>query len=693
MTTFDRDDIPANPSTAESLDHIAARAMARRSFLKGGLGASAALFLGAGSAFAQNRAATAGQAAGATVATSNGTLGFTQIPMSTADTITVPQGYSWAVINRWGDPLFSDSPRFAGDAGDGGEAQARQIGYNHDGMHFFPIDTADGIDGSSVEGLLVTNHEYVTPEYFYPKGVQPGGDNWNLDWIRKSQHAQGASVVHIKLADGKWRAVLDSPFNRSINATTPMQLVGAAAGHPLARTHADPSGRHVLGTFGNCGNGYTLWNTYLTCEENFTDYFGIGDRQEDQADYPDDEYRAGLQRYKGGTKSAAGDYRWDTHDTRFDWTEEPNEFNRHGWIVEIDPFDPHSAPKKLTALGRFKHENAALTLAADGRVVVYMGDDQRSEYLYKFVSDGKYEAGNDRMNRLLLHTGTLYVARFDAEAATDAGAGKGEWVPLRLDTPTPGGKRLGDLFGDDMGRLLIHTRQAADVVGATPMDRPEWVAVHPATGEAYVTLTNNSHRGSGKPRWPDGLDHPGPDAPNPRAENQYGHIVRWRDSLGDAAARTFEWDIFVLAGNPVIHAGEDPRSGTPNVTTENTFNSPDGLAFDRQGRLWVQTDGNHSNQGAYEGQGNNQMLVADPQSGELRRFLTGPKGCEVTGITWTPDQRYLFVNIQHPGEGPSVAEAQAQPLAVSTWPDGEQASRPRPATVVIWKDDMGIVGS
>lgn len=697
MQAFDHDDIPSNPSAAEPLDRIAARAMARRSFLKGGLGAGAAIFLGATHGLARGQqaggAAVDGPAGAGSATFAPRPLSFSAVPMSTADTVTVPQGYSWAVINRWGDPLFPDSPKFAGDASDNGDAQARQVGYNHDGMHFFPVDTTNSLDGGSVEGLLVTNHEYITPDYFFPKGVHPAGEGWNLAWIRKGQHAQGASVVHIRLVDGKWETVLDSPFNRSINANTPMQLVGPSAGHEMVRTHADPAGRHVLGTFGNCGNGYTLWNTYLTCEENFTNYFGIGAQSEDDAQYPDEAYRAHMLRYKGGSKTADDEDRWDTHDARFNWTEEPNECNRFGWIVEIDPFDPHSTPKKLTALGRFKHENAAMTLAADNRVVVYMGDDQRSEYLYKFVSDGRYEPGNDRRNRLLLHEGTLHVARFEAGEAVGSGAGKGAWVPLSLESRTVDGKRLGDLFDNDMGKLLIQTRQAADAVGATPMDRPEWVSVHPASGEVYVTLTNNSHRGTDKSRWPGGPNHPGPDAANPRAENQYGQIVRWREAQADAAATAFEWDIFVLAGNPVVHGEDDPRRGSANVTRDNTFNSPDGLAFDRQGRLWIQTDGNYSNKGAYEGQGNNQMLVADPQTGELRRFMTGPKGCEVTGITWTPDQRYLFVNIQHPGDGPGLEEAQAQPLSVSRWPDGDTATRPRPATVVIWKDDMGVVGS
>lgn len=679
MKTFDPDDIPANPSTAESLDRMLARLGGRRRFLKGGLGLGAVGFLGGLLPAAQ---ALASSASGRHPAT----LGFKAVPMSTADAVVVPEGYAHAVLNRWGDPLAAGAPAFKGDASDDGAAQAAQVGYNHDGLHFFPIDGKDGVTGSSAEGLLVTNHEYVTPHYFFPKGVQPGGTGWNLDWIRKAQHAQGVSVVHIRLDDqGQWRRVADSPYNRMIHANTPIRMTGPAAGHALLRTQADPEGTRVLGTFGNCGNGWTPWNTYLTCEENFTDYFGTGGRDAGQGDYPDEAYRRHMQRYKGGGKTADPEYAWDTHDARFDWTREPNEYNRHGWIVEIDPFDPSAPPRKLTALGRFKHENAALTLAEDGRVVVYMGDDQRSEYIYKFVSEGTYRPGAAG-NRTLLERGTLYAARFDAD-------GKGVWIPLTLDTPDTDGRRLGERFDESLGELLIRTRQAADAVGATPMDRPEWIAVHPRTGEAYATLTNNTDRGSGKARWPDGPKHPGADAANPRDKNIYGHIVRWREAGRDPRGTAFEWDIFALAGNPTRYADGDPRRGSANISADNTFNSPDGLGFDAQGRLWVLTDGNYKNGGDYEGQGNNQMLVADPVSGELRRFLTGPKGCEVTGITWTPDQRFVFVNIQHPGEGPDLDQAQAEPLSVSTWPDGPHATRPRPATVVIWKKDGGVVGS
>lgn len=709
MSTIDLDDIASNPSSVPHFNTIVDRAVSRRGFLKRGLGAGAVGFFGTTLAACGSHSDDGpiverdpGTGAGGVEPPAQAPkLGFEAVPISTADTIVVPPGYRSAVINRWGDPLFLNAPAMKGDASDGGAAQALQIGYNHDGFHFFPIDATDSLNGSSIEGLMVTNHEYITPHYFFPDGVAPSANpadfpaRWNEDWVRKSQHAQGVSVIHIRLdaASGAWEPVLDSPFNRSINGNTLMQLVGPAAGHRLARTNADPTGRAVYGTFGNCGNGYTLWNTYLTCEENFTDYFGVGTQDAENVDYPDREYRAHMERYKGASKTSSSSYKWDTHDRRFDWSVEPHEYNRFGWIVEIDPFDPNSTPKKLTALGRFKHENAAIALADDKRVVVYMGDDQVSEYVYKFVSDGRYDPDTPALNRLLLDRGTLYVARFRDGGASGAMMGTGEWVPLTLDTPALGGGTLGDLFNHDMGELLIKTRQAADAVGATPMDRPEWVAVHPTTRDVYVTMTNNGSRGSGRERYPGGPLHPGADAANPREGNLYGQILRWREADGDPARLAFEWDIFVLAGNPTVHPAGDLRAGSDNVTAENTFNSPDGLGFDRDGRLWIQTDGNFSNSGQYANQGNNQMLVADPETKEIRRFLVGPKGCEVTGITWTPDQRYLFVNIQHPGEGASVADSQADPTAISTWPDGASASRPRPATVVIWKEDGGVVGA
>jgi len=388
-----------------------------------------------------------------------------------------------------------------------------------------------------------------------------------------------------------------------------------------------------------------------------------------------------MKRY--GISPLESSYRWEAHDERFDYVKEPNESNRMGWIVELDPFDPGAPPRKRTALGRFKHENAALTLAKDSRAVVYMGDDQANDYLYKFVSDDRYSPRVPGRNRHLLESGTLYVAKFSAGAATGDMMGEGEWIPLTLDTSTADGGRLGDRFAD-MGALLVDTRLAADAVGATKMDRPEWVAVHPTTGEGYCTLTNNSGRKV-------------PDEANPRAANVYGQIVRWREADGDAGATRFEWDLFVLAGNPLAHPPGDLQAGSANIDDSNTFNSPDGLAFDADGRLWIQTDGNFSNAGPYQGQGNNQMLVADPSTREIRRFLVGPSGCEITGITFTPDQKYVFVNVQHPGEygnhpnKPEV-EPDVDPLAFSKWPEAE-GGRPRSATVVVWREDGGKVGT
>lgn len=698
MSDFDWDNIPANRTKTTPFHELVEAAQSRRGFLKTGLGLGAIGFLGLGLAACGGSSSSDGwvaDQAGLPEFNPEEIKAFAGLEANTLDTVTVPEGYRHAVINRWGDKLHVSSPEFRGDASEDARAQLQQIGYNHDGLHFFPIDGKDSISGSSTEGLLVTNHEYITPHFFFPQGIVPGGEGWNADWVRKSQHAQGASVVHVRLNDqGLWEPVLDSKYNRSVNGNTLMELVGPAAGNASVRTNKDPEGRYVYGTFGNCGNGYTYWNTYLTCEENFTDYFGIGTKKSAEVDYKPyltDKQIEAFKRYKGSSKTSSSSYRWDTHDERFDWTVEPNEVNRFGWVVEIDPFDPTSKPKKLTALGRFKHENAAITLAPDNRVVVYMGDDQRSEYIYKFVSSGKYQPNNDAANRSLLHEGTLYVAVFSDNEATDGSfMGSGKWVPLVLSTPTVDGGRLSDLFSD-MGELLVHTRQAADAVGATPMDRPEWVAVHPHTKEVFVTLTNNSERGGGKERYPGGPKHPNAYGPNPRNKNAYGQIVRWREAGSDAAAETFEWDVFVLAGNPNVH--DDIHAGTDNIDKRNTFNSPDGLAVDPRGLLWIQTDGNYSNSGAYEGQGNNSMLVADPESKVIRRFMVGPKGCEVTGITWTPDMKYIFINIQHPGEGQSVSDAQAKPTAVSTWPEGPAAQRPRPATVVIWREDGGVVGT
>ncbi len=675
MSIKDLDDIPSNLSNNEHFQQVIDRVAARRGFLKAGMGLGAAAFLAPMLSACGGSSSGDGTDDGDPVAS---LLGFSAIGTSTSDAIVVPAGYTATVIARWGDALFADSPAWQPDASNSADDQARQIGDNHDGMHFFAID------GSTSEGLLVMNHEYTNYEYLFGAGYT---SNWSLEKARKAQHAHGISVIHLrKDSAGQWQIVLDSSFNRRLHLNSPMQLTGPAAGDALLKTSADDTGTQVLGTANNCANGWTPWGTYLTCEENFNGYFGS---VADEANGSDG--RSPMQQRYGYAAGGFG-YRWHEVDNRFDYSVEPNEGNRFGWIVEIDPFDPTSTPKKRTALGRFKHENAALSIAANGKVVVYMGDDERFDYIYKFVSDGTYVAGDSANNADLLDAGKLYVARFGDGTASGDAAGTGEWILL---DKSANATLAADSSFASQAEVLIHARAAADLVGATMMDRPEWIAVHPDSGEVYCTLTNNSRRTGSQV-----------DDANPRASNNWGQIVRWRESGGDATATTFEWDLFLLAGNPIAFPDRsDARSGSSNITADNTFNSPDGLGFDGDGRLWIETDGNFSNTGNYEGQGNNQVLAADPTTGEVRRFLTGPSGCEITGLTFSPDSTAMFVNVQHPGEVGNHPNAPtppagtdindyiaANPLAFSQWPEAS-GGRPRSATVIITKDDGGVIGS
>ncbi|MBD8576225.1 PhoX family phosphatase [Pseudomonas syringae] len=616
--------------------------LTRRRFIGAGALCGAALFLG-GDLLSRTALATGVSEANRTL------LGFDGIATATADSVSLPPGYRASVLISWGQPLQADGPAFDPSGNGSAEAQEVQFGDNNDGMSLFPMP------GHPDRALLAINNEYTNYRYLYAHGQAPQ----SLEEVRKALAAEGVSVIEIARQNGQWQFVQGSRFNRRIHGNTPITLSGPAAGHDWLKTAADSSGRHALGTFQNCANGKTPWGTYLTCEENFTDCFGSSD--------PQQAFDAGLKRY--GVAAASKEIGWHPFDARFDVAKTPNEVNRHGWVVEIDPFDPESTPVKRTALGRFKHENAALAQTKGGRAVVYMGDDERGEFIYKFISRDKIDTANPKANRDLLDHGTLYVAQFDGgDNNPDRPKGQGRWVEL-----THGKNGLDAAAGfDNQAEVLIHARLAASVVKATRMDRPEWIVVSPKDGQVYCTLTNNIKRGD------DGQPVGGP---NPRAKNQYGQILRWRETDDNASAMSFEWDLFVVAGNPVVHPGT-PQAGSANINAANLFNSPDGLSFDAAGRLWIQTDGDSSNKGDFAGMGNNQMLCADPHSGEIRRFMVGPVGCEVTGISFAPDYKTMFVGLQHPGENGG-----------STFPEHLPGGKPRSSVMVITREDGGVIGA
>jgi len=630
FATMEDSNRSSNPSIHQVSDP------ARRVLLRAGLGSLASGFL-------------APLAGCATTGGDGPLLGFRSVPISTADAVSVPEGYTVQVLAPWGEPagLSGENPAFKWDAANSAAEQEVQMGMHHDGIHYFA-------QNGSTAGLLVMNHEYVDEGLLFPDGFA----NWSREKVRKSQAAHGVSVIEIQFKDGRWEIVKPSPWARRITANTPCSVGGPAAGHALLRTAADPTGRRVLGTINNCGSGLTPWGSYLTCEENFINYFKGPDE-------PDAH-----QRRWGLRKGDPAGYRWHEHDERFDAGKHPNEPNRFGWVVEIDPFNPSHAPVKRTALGRAAHEGATVAVTRDRRAVINMGEDARFEYIYKFVTRDAIKPGGFRENAELLDHGTLYVARFDAD-------GRGRWLPL---LHGQGPLTAANGFAD-AGDVLVKARQASDLLGATKMDRPEWTAVDPKERWVYCTLTNNSSRGAER--------QPGVDAANPRANNTMGHIIRWQDD-GDFDGTDFRWNHFVLAGDPA-----NERADAKGNVKGDAFACPDGLWVDGRGVLWIECDMSTSNMGRgdLKNLGNNALLAADPRSGEIRRFLVGPAGCEITGATGTPDGRTLFINIQHPGETPSERNDPKEPRKVSNWPDFNPQGRPRSATVVIRKKDGGVIGT
>ncbi|MEL7098617.1 MAG: PhoX family phosphatase [Pseudomonadota bacterium] len=623
LSADDWDEINFPRPEETEFDRVVEAAISRRGFLGG------TLAFGSGAAVMGASMLPKGAEAAQT-----SRFAFDALPIQTDFTVHVPEGYEWDVLVRWGDPLFGDAPAFDPATGHPSAGADRVFGENTDGMELFHIDGRD---------VLVVNSEYANRRTNLPAAQD--GVPASLDDVRLFQQIQGVSVMELSQEGGAWSVVVDSPLNRRITHLTPAVIDGPAAGHDLLKTAEDPTGTASLGTFNNCGSGRTPWGTYLTCEENFNGYFGSTGGLPESGKVAD-----GYARYGIGENGWGYDYhKWDA---RFDVSKTPNEPHRAGYIVEIDPANPEAAPVKHTALGRFKHENAATAIAPDGRVVVYMGDDERGEFVYKWVSRDVYVPGGDTST--LLRDGQLFVAIFNDDMS-------GTWAPL-----TP------EATGMDAAEIAIFTRTAASAVGATTMDRPEWIAVNPVAVEAYCCLTNNKNRGI-KPNA--GGDPTPANGPNPRDANNYGQIVRWRPSNDDHAADTFEWDLYVMAGNPLVHAGT-PYAGSDNINEGNLFNAPDGMQFDTTGLMWIQTDGKDNNEGDFVGMGNNQMLAGDPVTGEIRRFLTGPQGSEVTGLTWSTDRKTMFVGIQHPD---------------APFPDGE-GSLPRSSIVAVRRTDGARVG-
>ena len=574
-------------------------------------------------------------------------LAFQALPASVEDFVQVPPGYSFNVLAAWGEPvgIAGNMPSYRADASNTAQEQAAQMGMHHDGLVFFPLN------GSSQHGVMVTNHEYTDEGLLHSDGLE----TWTEEKVIKSQHAHGFAVFETKFGNKGWEMVRPSAYARRITANTPCAISGPAAGHPLMQTQADTTGTQVLGTVGNCASSMTPWGTYLSGEENWANYFALGDK-------------ASAHHKRWGLRNKSY-YQWEAFDPRFDAAKHPNESNRFGWIVEFDPMDPTCKPVKRTAIGRGAHEGAWVTQTTDGRAVVYSGEDARFEYIYKFISRDKIKPGGAKANSELLDHGILYVAKFDAD-------GTGRWLPM---VHGQGPLTLANGFADQ-GEVLIKTRQASDLLGATKMDRPEWLTIDRETGWVFCTLTNNSSRGQDK--------QPGTDAANPRANNTMGQIIRWKDD-GGFAGDTFVWNHLLLAGDP---ANERPEA-RGNIHGD-IFGCPDGLCIGPGGLLWIQTDVHSSqlNQGEFKRIGNNQMLVCDPQTGEVKRFLTGPNMCEITGISFTPDGTTLFINVQHPGESPSDRGDPKYPNQYSSWPDHIDDNRPRSATVAIRKKDGGIIG-
>ncbi|MGR3621793.1 PhoX family protein [Pseudophaeobacter sp.] len=654
------DDIPTNPNLNRTLGDVINARYARRDMLRGILGVSASASLFGSAALIAPSATKAAPRAPSRYR-------FNELTQGNDQTHHIADGYDADILLRWGDPITAEAPDFD-VMNQSAAAQLQQFGYNNDYVGFTPLDQ------STTRGLLCINHEYTNEEVMFPGlGRQDKQDFKGMTkaLIDIEMAAHGGTVVEIARNElGKWHLVRSSAYNRRITPLeTEMTIDGPAAGHSRMQTHADPSGTAVIGTLNNCAGGMTPWGTWLMAEENFHGYFWTDTRDFDgKPDLSTHADAISKRRYN----LPSGWYAWGKYHDRFNIDKEPNEPNRFGWVVEVDPRDPQSKPVKHTALGRFSHEGCETTLSRDGRLVVYMGDDNRFDYQYKYVSTGKVDA-TPSANASLLSDGTLYVARFDADGTV-------QWLPLV--------HGMGPLTAENgfasQAEVLIDTRLAADALGATPMDRPE-DAQPRGDGTAYIMLTNNTRR---KPTQAD--------AANPRSKNTFGHIIEIKEADADHAATTGTWSILVKCGDPAI--AEIGAHWNPETSDSGWFASPDNCAFDAEGRLWVATDQGRK----WDKTGKSDGLYALETEGELRGhsklFFRCPVGGELCGPCFTGDGETLFLAVQHPGTDGTTslkgfARASTFEDPATRWPDFDSAMPPRPSVVVVTKRGGGKIAT
>lgn len=741
-------DLDTNPSTQPHLRDVLEQSLkspSRRSLIRGGIGLaalSAVPFLGTPGA----------NAVAATMGGAQPALGFPSVGKSLLDQVVLPPGYRYEVLHATGDPITSQVADYS-NVGAENDDWSQRIGDHHDGMDVFFLDAQGRYTTANTDrAILCVNHESsADAHFFHAKGQTSGGvsgkkftqfGDWDLgdrpaDEVLKEINHHGVSVVEIRKENGRWRYVKDSPFNRRVTAQSPMEIAGPRAQladiQRFMATRYDPQGAKARGTINNCGHGKTPWGTYLTCEENWAFYF----QMPKGSPALDERTQTARRRYGVPHAALAEDATtgrsqgWHTPsatDDRFArWNLAPvgasaaedfrNESNTFGYIVEIDPLKPESTPLKHVALGRFAHEGAVCGIPVAGQpLAFYMGCDSRNEYIYKFVSAANWDpadvGGGLQAGRKYLDEGKLYVARFDAD-------GRGEWIELTINDPRIANH---DRFKfENQADVYVHVRIAADAVGATRMDRPEWGAVNPRNGEVYFTLTNNSASN----RTPQKVDAANPRAyedidGKKRSGNPNGHIIRFREDQNAGTAMAFTWDIFLFGAEP-----DHPQANLSQLTDANALSSPDGLWFSEvTGICWIQTDdsamtdeslcmmlaaipGEVGDGGPITVQ--NRMTVQDQVvegtqqtfmgavlgENRLRRFLVGPPGCEITGVTESPDGKAMFVNIQHPGENTEALGEAAEFALESTWPGNRgygPQGRPRSATIVITREDGGVIG-